>query len=229
METATDLFRTDIAIDINLFNLAARLFVGLVLATVIVYHYNRNSKCLSERAHFSRMFPFILMTTLLVIAIVKSSLALSLGLVGALSIVRFRTPVKEPEDLAYIFICIAAGVGLGAGAILATALSVVFILTGASAFFWFTKKQHSDPHYLSVSQSAARGSYNFDELLPIISKYTIKTPSIRRIDYLPESIDALLHIAFLQDASITSLLSELGEKWPEADFTIMDQSRTPVS
>ena len=54
------------------------------------------------------------MTTLLVIAVVKSSLALSLGLVGALSIVRFRTPIKEPEELAYIFLAIALGLCLGA-------------------------------------------------------------------------------------------------------------------
>ena len=44
----------------------------------------------------------------------KSSLALSLGLVGAFSIVRFRTPIKEPEELAYLFMAIAMGLGLGA-------------------------------------------------------------------------------------------------------------------
>ena len=49
------------------------------------------------------------MVTTLVIAVVKSSLALSLGLVGALSIVRFRTPVKEPEELTYLFFSIALG------------------------------------------------------------------------------------------------------------------------
>ena len=53
----------------------------------------------------------------------KSSLALSLGLVGALSIVRFRTPIKEPEELAYLFISIAMGLGLGANQILATVVA----------------------------------------------------------------------------------------------------------
>ena len=60
------------------------------------------------------VLPVICLTTLLVISVVKSSLALSLGLVGALSIVRFRTPIKEPEELAYIFLAIAIGLALGA-------------------------------------------------------------------------------------------------------------------
>ena len=75
------------------------------------------------------MFPFVLLTTVLVISIVKSSLALSLGLVGALSIVRFRTPIKEPEELAYLFLCIAAGLGLGANQTLPTIIAIILILT----------------------------------------------------------------------------------------------------
>ena len=57
---------------------------------------------------------------------VKSSLALSLGLVGALSVIRFRTPIKEPEDLAYLFLSIALGIGYGAIQIYAT--SIIFII-----------------------------------------------------------------------------------------------------
>ena len=53
------------------------------------------------------------MTTMLIITVVKSSLALSLGLVGALSIVRFRAAIKEPEELAYLFLTIAIGLALG--------------------------------------------------------------------------------------------------------------------
>ena len=60
-------------------------------------------------------------------SIVKSSIALSLGLVGALSIIRFRTPIKEPEELAYIFIAIAIGLGLGAGQYLITTIFFVII------------------------------------------------------------------------------------------------------
>ena len=56
----------------------------------------------------------ITMTTMLIISIVKSSLALSLGLVGALSVIRFRAAIKEPEELTYLFLTIAIGLGFGA-------------------------------------------------------------------------------------------------------------------
>ena len=98
-------FDLSTSIDLSVLDILIRLFTGLLLSLLIVYHYNKNSNSLSDRNFFSRTFPLILLTTLLVISVVKSSLALSLGLVGALSIVRFRTPIKEPEDLVYLFIC----------------------------------------------------------------------------------------------------------------------------
>ena len=134
-------FDLSTAIDLSVLDILIRLVTGLFLSLLIVYHYNKNSNSLSDRNFFSRTFPLILMTTLLVISVVKSSLALSLGLVGALSIVRFRTPIKEPEDLAYLFICIAAGVGLGAGAVLATSMAIIFILVVFTIFLQFTEKK----------------------------------------------------------------------------------------
>ncbi len=65
---------------------------------------------------------------MLIITIVKSSLALSLGLVGALSIVRFRSAIKEPEELAYLFLCIAIGLGLGASQTAITTLAFIVIM-----------------------------------------------------------------------------------------------------
>jgi hypothetical protein len=66
--------------------------------------------------------------TTLVIMVVRASLAASLGLVGALSIIRFRTPVKEPEELAYLFMAIGIGVGMGVNQAAVTAVSMGLIL-----------------------------------------------------------------------------------------------------
>jgi uncharacterized membrane protein YhiD involved in acid resistance len=60
--------------------------------------------------------------------IVKNSLALSLGLVGALSIVRFRAAIKEPEELVYLFLIITAGLGCGSGQLKITIVGVIFSL-----------------------------------------------------------------------------------------------------
>mgnify|MGYP005651658769 FL=1 len=94
--------------------LLLNLIVAVILSMIIRWHFKRFGSTLSNRDEFAQVFPFVSLTVVLIIMVVKSSLALSLGLVGALSIVRFRTPIKEPEELAYLFVSIAVGLGLGA-------------------------------------------------------------------------------------------------------------------
>lgn len=113
------------------------LLLAAALACVLGWVYRTYGRSLSNRKLFSRNFLPITMTTMLVITIVKSSLALSLGLVGALSIVRFRAAIKEPEELTYLFLSIAVGLGLGAGqrAVTLTAFALIaFLLAAASGF-----------------------------------------------------------------------------------------------
>ena len=117
---------TESEIDLSL--IVLNLFCAFIISLLIKFHYKKCSTTLTNREDFSNIFPFITLTIVLVIYIVKSSLALSLGLVGALSIVRFRTPIKEPEELAYLFICIAAGLGYGANQTIPTTVAVILIL-----------------------------------------------------------------------------------------------------
>ena len=86
------------------------------------------SSSLSNRKEFSKNFVILAVTTCIVIMIVKSSLALSLGLVGALSIVRFRAAIKEPEELVYLFLIIAIGLGCGANQLIITSVGIFFSL-----------------------------------------------------------------------------------------------------
>ena len=81
---------------------------------------------MSGKFHIGTVIPILATVTFLVIMVVKSSLALSLGLVGALSVIRFRTPIKEPEELVYLFLAISIGLGYGAGQTFVT--TVVFII-----------------------------------------------------------------------------------------------------
>jgi len=90
------------------------LFLSAVLSLILGWVYTRYGSALSNRQQFARNFLPITMTTMFIITIVKSSLALSLGLIGALSIIRFRTAIKEPEELSYLFLAIAVGMGIGA-------------------------------------------------------------------------------------------------------------------
>ena len=71
---------------------------------MIKLSYVKISNSLNDKEHFSEIFVPLAIITTLVITVVKFSLALSLGLVGALSIVRFRAAIKEPEELVYLFL-----------------------------------------------------------------------------------------------------------------------------
>ncbi len=104
------------------------LIAAAILGYLINLIYIKYSNPLSNRSQFSKNFIILSTTTCIVITIVKSSLALSLGLVGALSIVRFRAAIKEPEELIYLFLTIAAGLGTGAGQIKITFFGILFVL-----------------------------------------------------------------------------------------------------
>ena len=102
------------------------IFIGYVLSFFLGKIFIKEGKTISNKRSLSRIFPLLTITTTIVIAVVKSSLALSLGLVGALSIVRFRTPIKEPEELTYLFLSIAIGLACGANQF-SLALSLIHI------------------------------------------------------------------------------------------------------
>ena len=102
------------------------IIIAAVCSAIIKYFYVKYSKSLSNKVIFSDIFILLSIVTCIVITIVKFSLALSLGLVGALSIVRFRAAIKEPEELVYLFLVIAIGLGAGAGQFKATITLTVF-------------------------------------------------------------------------------------------------------
>ncbi len=109
--------------------MAVYLVMGGLLALYIRFLYRQCNASVSDADSVARIFPLLTMVTIGVIAVVKSSLALSLGLVGALSIVRFRAAIKDPEELVYLFLCIGVGLALGAEQpLLAIAIVVVATL-----------------------------------------------------------------------------------------------------
>ncbi|NLD74558.1 MAG: DUF4956 domain-containing protein [Chloroflexi bacterium] len=112
----------------SLGELVVALLVCAVLGIALELVYVRCGTSFSDRSRLGRHFYLLAMTTALVISIVKSSLALSLGLVGALSIVRFRTAIKDPEELVYLFVCIGIGLGVGADLVPLTVAAACIIM-----------------------------------------------------------------------------------------------------
>lgn len=108
-------------------NYLINIVICSLLLFILSFVYIRFGKSISNRSQLSKVLIVVGLTTFVIISIVKSSLALSLGLVGALSIVRFRTAIKEPEELGYFFVAIALGLGMGAGQLLPTIIGFAIV------------------------------------------------------------------------------------------------------
>lgn len=113
---------------VNILDFIINLVVATILALLIKVFYMRFATTFSNKEKFASIFVPLALTTALIITVVQSSIALSLGLVGALSIVRFRAAIKEPEELTYIFLVIGVGLTCGANKSLLAILAVVLIL-----------------------------------------------------------------------------------------------------
>ena len=118
-------------VDISISNFVFAIILSTILAFLIKVSYLKISRSLNDKEHFSEIFVPLAIITTLVITVIKFSLALSLGLVGALSIVRFRAAIKEPEELVYLFFVIGIGLANGANqffiAIIATLLTILIL------------------------------------------------------------------------------------------------------
>ena len=128
-------------IQINMNSFVLSLITAVGLSLLIQLFYIKFSSTLSNRIHFSKNFVILGTTTCIIIMIVKNSLALSLGLVGALSIVRFRAAIKEPEELVYLFLIIAVGLGCGSGQIKIIIVGVLFSLIIIFAYYQFLSQK----------------------------------------------------------------------------------------
>jgi len=114
-------------VEVNITNYIIAIIIAAILAFIVKKCYVYSSQSLSNKNYFSELFIPLAIITCLVITVIKFSLALSLGLVGALSIVRFRAAIKEPEELIYLFFIIGIGLATGANQFLVAIISTVFI------------------------------------------------------------------------------------------------------
>ena len=114
---------------IDLRSFLTNAVVAAFLSWMVSIFYKKYGSSVSNRTKFAENFILLALTTMLIITIVKSSIALSLGLVGALSIVRFRAAIKEPEELVYLFLVIAIGLGTGAEQTEITILAFILIMS----------------------------------------------------------------------------------------------------
>jgi len=212
-------------------DLGWNLALGMLLSAITAWHYSRRAKKKVLRRDLGLVLPVIALTTLLVISVVKSSLALSLGLVGALSIVRFRTPIKEPEELAYIFLAIAIGLSLGADQRETAALAVLVILVVISSTDALTNAKKSPQGNLLVtlniptSKTSEKNS-DIEQATTLLSKIS-NDVNIRRVDKRPDRISITCLARFDGIGEVETFSKNFEETFPEGSFTIIDDTAFP--
>lgn len=134
---------------VSILDMARALALAFGLGMFIFLVYKKTYQGVMYSSSFGTTLVALTMITTMVILAVTSNVVLSLGMVGALSIVRFRTAIKEPLDIAFLFWSIAVGIVLAAGMIpLAVAGSVII---GIILLVFVNKKSHCNPYIVVLS------------------------------------------------------------------------------
>ena len=200
-------------------NLLLYLALGGLLALYVRFIYRRFNDPRSEDT-VSIIFPLLTIVTVGVIATIKSSLALSLGMVGALSIVRFRTAIRKPQELVYLFLCIAIGLALGAEFVF---LAVILVAISTLCAIWMGRQQ--DPVadelvLLTVTDEAIEPLIDHETGVVATVSKLIGDFSVNRIDSQQGNSQIRLELRGIQLEDASDLIQQLRQIFPLARIKI---------
>jgi len=170
------------------------LVLTALLAFMLGQIYVKFGGTLSSRDLFARNFVLLAMTTMMIISIVKSSLALSLGLVGALSIIRFRAAIKEPEELSFLFLAISLGLGFGAGQTVLTILAFG-VITVVIALKHLVRSRGQKPNFFLTISSRADGKVTLPRITEVLAAHASGS-LLTRLDESSELLEASFRVQF---------------------------------
>lgn len=203
-----------------LVNLVQCLIFGFILKSFFL----RYSTSMVAHNHIANIIPILSVVVFLVILIVKSSIALSLGLVGALSIVRFRTPIKEPEELVYLFFAIAIGLGFGAGqAVMTAVVTVASLIIFYIGYAKRTKAARPDEFNATIEWDRKEASVG--EIESIMESISL-THKIIRISAESEKFQMMLHFEPLKTVSVDTIITSLSARAPSSNLNIYENQVT---
>lgn len=176
-----DIFKSSFLenIGVTILDMVLSLTLAFGLGVFIFFIYKKTFKGVMYSASFGVTLIALTMITTLVILAVTSNIVLSLGMVGALSIVRFRTAIKEPLDIAFLFWSIAAGIVLAAGLIPLAVFGSVVI--GVILLVFVNRKSHDNPYIIVVTcQDAVAEAEVTKSLQTFTQKSVVKSKTVTK-------------------------------------------------
>jgi hypothetical protein len=212
----TDTQTTPTDLTTFLINLGLSVVLSYILSRVYV-HWGSS---LSNRRRFAANFILITVTTTFIILVVRSSVALSLGLVGALSIVRFRSAIKEPEELAYLFFAIGIGIGLGDNQRLITIIALAAAILVLGIMRLFRGRQADFNLHLTIAGSGSARA-DFDQVVDTVKENSAQMKLIR-FDESKDSQEISFLVEFRDMKQLKEAKSALQSLSPGLQISFLD-------
>ena len=195
------------------------LLMGFVVGVIIAFVYRKCYRGVLYSPSFAMTLVMLTLITTPVVMCIKSDIALSMGMVGALSIVRFRTAVKDPMDTAYMFWALTMGILLGAELYV---VALVVVLGISVVLFLMTFVKFTTPNaYLLVLHYDEEAEYDINQQL----RRTVKQRRLRsktvtragaemtyevRLDNKQDLVASMLNIEGVHDATLVACQTEAG-------------------
>ncbi len=200
---------------ILVFSLLGGLYIRLL--------YSRFATTFSSKVSFSNTLLLVTIGVAAMVAVVKSSLALSLGLVGALSVIRFRTAIKEPYNLSFLLLSICLGISIGASQYL-FALMVSIVGTIAAGYVYFTsqsqrKNRDSNTCEIDTVAISLPAEATLQELHILLNKNSLYYSIISLDQENGKNIDLVLNIKLNGLDSLSNLKDTIFQRYPESHFS----------
>lgn len=213
---------TRVSIQLSFFEGIRILLISLILGLYIRFLYNKFSITYSSRISFGNTILIVVVSVASLIAVVKTSLALSLGLVGALSVVRFRTAVKEPYNLAIMLFAICTGISIGASQFI-FALQVIVI--GSLAIIYSYKSSRSNKPLFSKSDEIDTISLSFPSNISLSDIYKVLSENTDYYTILSvdqednKELNLVASVKISNQESLSKLKDILFDRYPGSTFS----------
>lgn len=186
---------------VSMLDMAIAMALAFLIGIFIFYVYKKTFSGVMYSSSFGVTLVALTMITTLVILAVTSNVVLSLGMVGALSIVRFRTAIKEPLDIAFLFWAIAVGIVLAAGMIPLAVIGSIVI--GVVLLVFVNRKSHFNPYLIIINCDSHASEENAKNYLKDkVNKCTVKSKTAQS-----GSVELTLEIRLKDDN--TDFINEL--------------------
>ncbi len=219
--TFNDIFKSSFlekAAEFSILDVGIAMLLSFAIGLFIFYVYQKTFAGVMYSASFGVSIMAMTLITTLIILAVTSNIILSLGMVGALSIVRFRTAVKEPLDIAFLFWAISAGIVVGAGLIPLAVIGSIFI--GIILLVFVNRKSNDTPYIVVLNLDNDKAEKDCMEMIKAKTKKSLikaktvtrngieLTVEVRLIDMSAKLLNELIDIKGVNNACLVSYNGE---------------------